>query len=345
MSTTTDSDGAALLKAIAEQPDEDTVRLAYADWLEENGQGERAEFIRVQIEIARLGPKHRELFVADGAGQRLEGLGVALTPRGDGHYSASDLERGLSTETFAPNERVDIYAHLARKDRVGWMRGLKYVKHVEARHEIIFRKDEQSGPWKGAMLAKRVDELLSAHGREWANSVIPEAMPSSWSPHNPTPYLVLPGPSFVNIAFDRGFVHSVTCTTADWLKHADALVWQCLRCPSCDGAGWRRWQTYSGYDEEPCDRCEETGLIREAFPPTAQPITKVTLTTRSNWMHRDGKIYLHDGNFEVGAHRFCRNSEIWPEVTDLERLAESRDYLATLFHDEWPGIEIEGITT
>jgi len=86
-------------------------------------------------------------------------------------------------------------------------------------------------------------------------------------------------------------------------------------------------------------------LIRESFPLTAQPITKVTLTTRSNWMHRDGKIYLHDGNFEVGVHRLCRNSEIRPEVTDLERLAESRDYLATLFHDEWPGIEIEGITT
>jgi uncharacterized protein (TIGR02996 family) len=34
--------------------DDDTPRLVYADWLEENGQDERAEFIRVQIERARL---------------------------------------------------------------------------------------------------------------------------------------------------------------------------------------------------------------------------------------------------------------------------------------------------
>ena len=34
--------------------DDDTPRLVYADWLEENGQDERAEFIRVQVERARL---------------------------------------------------------------------------------------------------------------------------------------------------------------------------------------------------------------------------------------------------------------------------------------------------
>jgi uncharacterized protein (TIGR02996 family) len=34
--------------------DDDTPRLVYADWLAENGQDERAEFIRVQIERARL---------------------------------------------------------------------------------------------------------------------------------------------------------------------------------------------------------------------------------------------------------------------------------------------------
>ncbi len=37
------------LKAICENPDDDTVRLVYADWLEENGDPERAEFIRCQV--------------------------------------------------------------------------------------------------------------------------------------------------------------------------------------------------------------------------------------------------------------------------------------------------------
>jgi uncharacterized protein (TIGR02996 family) len=48
------SDEEALLAAIAAQPEEDTPRLAYADWLDEHGDHIRAEFIRVQIEIARV---------------------------------------------------------------------------------------------------------------------------------------------------------------------------------------------------------------------------------------------------------------------------------------------------
>lgn len=51
------SDERALLAAIWEHPHEDTPRLAYADWLQENG-GEsgaaRAELIRVQCELAGL---------------------------------------------------------------------------------------------------------------------------------------------------------------------------------------------------------------------------------------------------------------------------------------------------
>jgi uncharacterized protein (TIGR02996 family) len=40
---------AELLAAIRDNPDDDAVRLVYADYLEENGEPERAEFIRVQV--------------------------------------------------------------------------------------------------------------------------------------------------------------------------------------------------------------------------------------------------------------------------------------------------------
>jgi uncharacterized protein (TIGR02996 family) len=43
-----------LLQAIAEQPDDDRLRLIFADWLEDHGDGPRAEFIRLQIALARL---------------------------------------------------------------------------------------------------------------------------------------------------------------------------------------------------------------------------------------------------------------------------------------------------
>jgi uncharacterized protein (TIGR02996 family) len=43
----------AFLEAIREQPDDDGPRLVYADWLDDHGQPDRAEFIRVQCERAR----------------------------------------------------------------------------------------------------------------------------------------------------------------------------------------------------------------------------------------------------------------------------------------------------
>lgn len=49
------SDDESFLVGICRNPDDDVPRLVYADWLEERGQAERAEFIRVQIELANLG--------------------------------------------------------------------------------------------------------------------------------------------------------------------------------------------------------------------------------------------------------------------------------------------------
>ena len=49
----------AFLRTLLAQPDDDTLRLAMADWLDENDQSARAEFIRVQVELAR-GVEERE---------------------------------------------------------------------------------------------------------------------------------------------------------------------------------------------------------------------------------------------------------------------------------------------
>lgn len=42
----------ALLAAVCADPDDDTLRLVFADWLQENGEGDRAEFIREQVRFA-----------------------------------------------------------------------------------------------------------------------------------------------------------------------------------------------------------------------------------------------------------------------------------------------------
>lgn len=45
--------GKALFQAILDEPDENAPRLVYSDWLEENGEPDRAEFIRLQIQLSR----------------------------------------------------------------------------------------------------------------------------------------------------------------------------------------------------------------------------------------------------------------------------------------------------
>jgi uncharacterized protein (TIGR02996 family) len=66
--------GNPFLRAVIANPDDDLTRLVYADWLDEHGQPERAEFVRVQVALAagvsddarrrRLEDRQRELLVA-----------------------------------------------------------------------------------------------------------------------------------------------------------------------------------------------------------------------------------------------------------------------------------------
>lgn len=71
--TTTKQD---LLNAILEDPADDMRRLVYADFLEENGERDRAEFIRVQIELVPYQDKKNwieQMPVEQWAGSKEEG--------------------------------------------------------------------------------------------------------------------------------------------------------------------------------------------------------------------------------------------------------------------------------
>lgn len=54
------NDKDAMIAAIIREPAEDAPRLAFADLLDEAGEAERAEFIRVQIELAGLNPSRED---------------------------------------------------------------------------------------------------------------------------------------------------------------------------------------------------------------------------------------------------------------------------------------------
>ena len=54
------SDETAFLNAIREKPDDDTARLAYADWLEERNDP-RAEYVRLRHQFAQLALRINDL--------------------------------------------------------------------------------------------------------------------------------------------------------------------------------------------------------------------------------------------------------------------------------------------
>ncbi|MDB5311650.1 MAG: hypothetical protein JWO38_5852 [Gemmataceae bacterium] len=50
------SDPDSFLRAITADPDDDTARLVFADWLADHGDPDRGEFIRLSVELARRDP-------------------------------------------------------------------------------------------------------------------------------------------------------------------------------------------------------------------------------------------------------------------------------------------------
>src|SRR5438046_2537388 len=96
-----------LLQAVLAEPQDDALRLVYADWLEEHGDPDRAELIRLQCELARLEPSDRR-------GQRLRRRERALL-------------REHGKEWAGPLGRLKCSPYL------GWRRGfVDSVREVEA---------------------------------------------------------------------------------------------------------------------------------------------------------------------------------------------------------------------
>ena len=194
----------ALLAAVCANPEDDTPRLVYADWLEDHDLPERAEFIRVQCELARL--------ACEVPGYCSSGMGEC------------------------------------------WP---------------CLQADE---------LRRRERELLTGRWHEWF--AVFSAVPTLCGN--------LPDPGgfdrshFRRVTFARGFVDSVTCTAADFLAHADALLWHpglTDECGTCNGRGKSAYLIGAfGPFPNGCPRCDG-GRVPRPCPPTAQPITRVTLTT------------------------------------------------------------------
>jgi uncharacterized protein (TIGR02996 family) len=123
------SDGAALLRAIIDNPEEDTPRLMFADWLDEQGDeasAARAEFIRFQIaEEAKAKRKH------------INSVGVHRFP------------------TRREQELVRRYGGF---EPCGWCAGLPQVERVRYQNSHDVERFSRGFPWR--VSAPDVDTFL-----------------------------------------------------------------------------------------------------------------------------------------------------------------------------------------
>lgn len=181
------NDHDALLRAIGEQPEEDTPRLVYADWLEENGEPERADFVRNQVELG-----HTDL--NDPARLPLVRKNVRYLTDFVPHWKAQlpritgiewgDFNRGLIEEVQAVNEvpvihhAAEIFAvpgvHILRVRRLGGgnslaavpeLNRLRALRLVAARTSASVLRHLFASPHLGKLT------VLDLHGN-WADDAV-----------------------------------------------------------------------------------------------------------------------------------------------------------------------------
>jgi uncharacterized protein (TIGR02996 family) len=89
------TDREALLRSVIDSPEDDVPRLVFADWLEEHGETQRAEFIRVGCEFERL-PKESP------RRQQLDGwlTAMASTKYAEAWYAELPTLRGIKWTDF-----------------------------------------------------------------------------------------------------------------------------------------------------------------------------------------------------------------------------------------------------
>jgi uncharacterized protein (TIGR02996 family) len=125
------SERAAFISAILDNPDDDTARLVFADWLEEHGEPERAEFIRCQIEAARLPKANQDTSEAH---NRAIALGTAHGAEWRETAGVNDHE-GQFERGFLTDLRYFSSEYLSRCDKLLTVEPASVVLYLVGQHE------------------------------------------------------------------------------------------------------------------------------------------------------------------------------------------------------------------
>jgi uncharacterized protein (TIGR02996 family) len=199
------------LAAIIASSKDDAPRLIYADWLEEQGNSQRAEFIRVQCELAQIG---RERKLVKGT--------IRAKKDGSGYrFWQSHENEEQARIVLHPGDRIDVEAWGPRtgsEEKCSGLLVLGEVSHNLA--EYLLKRDALSIPYPVA----RAKTLLAWEHEQFA---FHQDVIQKW----------LGVPGFINYAshetpqvtdnfimWSRGFPRSTTVTERNWIELGPALV-------------------------------------------------------------------------------------------------------------------------
>ncbi len=213
------TDAEALLARILAVPEDDTLRLVYADAIQDEGDESRAEFIRTQIDLARL-PPVRPLY----ATKNFDIRGSRQHPNADRYPEAVQrVPDKLSAELpyrigLGVVVDIDCLYHGRTGDTLrahGCVcRELIAINPSRFRHEFFVTGNPDPNRERHDELRAREKDLFANRCRTWFPNI--DNAEFKWN---------VPGElwSYAGCWFARGFAEAVTCTAAGFLANAHAI--------------------------------------------------------------------------------------------------------------------------
>ncbi len=207
-----------LYRAIVANPTETTTKLAFADFLDEEGcpsNAARARFIREQIELDAMGPERK-------------GFHGKVIPRGPGYYEIV----GVDDYEFRVGDRVDCawFSRNLKKKR-NWY-GLLVVKIMagDGNSNASMKEDHLSVPFpekRHTELIRSTELAARENGHHWWDESYSTVSP--WYSHDGQGITLyeLPGvlPDFlISLKYHHGFLSRVSCSWDVWEKYGETLV-------------------------------------------------------------------------------------------------------------------------
>jgi len=165
------SDCPALHAAVCADPDDDTPRLVYADWLDENGESRRAAFIRAQIEYARATPYSPEARSALSRAAELErGHHNEWAESVVGLVSEHVFERGFVGCVTADVGTLERHAdRIFRSEPIRGLRLLRYPNSPQSPSFETIRSSVGPGTQLSPLGAGNRGSALAHATREWVS--------------------------------------------------------------------------------------------------------------------------------------------------------------------------------